>query len=750
MTSATPAKIEQLHGVVKTLTFVNAENGYFVARVAVTGKGERTVTGFTPVISLGEHISAQGVWQSSKWGPQFKAADVTLSAPTMVDGIEKYLASAIEGIGKGYAKKLVVAFGEDVFDVIEKTPEKLSAVKGIGPKRATSIIEAYKEQQSIRKIMVFLHRCGLSATRAQNVYKKYGEDAIEKIKENPYILCRDIWGIGFSIADTVATKQGIAQDSEYRIRAGIQHVLMEAEGQGSCGLPVEMVRERASELLQVDYDAVNTCIAYELEAQTLVKDMSGFVECLFLPSVYHAEKLIAEKLLAHAQRIPARSIKNIEQSIGDAEVEMGLELDETQRDAVRVALCSQVCVLTGGPGTGKTTITRVLLQVFKDNGIDILSLAAPTGKAAKRAAEATGHESRTIHRTLEYQREGGFKFNASNPLETDALVIDEMSMVDVSLMASICKALSPATRFILIGDVDQLPSVGPGKVLSDIISSGALPTVRLQTIFRQAASSQIITNAHAINRGELPDFGWKEGSDFCFSNISPKNPKNEDDKKDCRNKIEAEVLRLARDMYKLGYDPIRDVQILAPMRRGALGVESLNLKLQAILNPYPAGSMEVFGVKWGVGDKVMQLRNNYDKNVFNGDIGYVQETDQTNRILVVDFDGTPVTYRASEFDELTLAFAFTIHKSQGSEFPVVIMPLDWSHYTMLKRNLFYTGVTRARKLCVVVGQPAAAQAAVKTAQNDERYSRLKDWLKASLPSEVKKAQELAAANALTA
>lgn len=727
-------KTEQLNGIVKTLTFVNPENGYFVAKVTVAGKGERTVIGNAPVIHIGEHLSASGVWQSSNWGPQFKANDVTLSAPTMLDGIEKYLASAVEGIGKGYAKKLVEAFGEDVFKVIEDTPEKLNDVKGVGPKRAQSIIAAYQEQRAIREIMVFLHKSGLSTTRAKRVYDKYGAQAIEKIKENPYVLCQ-IWGIGFSTADAVAFKQGIASDSEYRIRAGVHHVLKEAEGQGSCGLPLDQVRDKASELLGVDYDAINTCIGYELEANTLIKDTASGEVCLFLPKVYYAEKYIAERLVAQAKRVPARTVKNIEQSIGDAEVEIGIVLEEAQREAVRVALASQVCILTGGPGTGKTTITRVLLKVLQESGIDSIALAAPTGKAAKRASEATGQQARTVHRTLEYLRDGTFKYNENNPLTADALVIDEMSMVDVSLMSAICRALSPSTRLVIIGDVDQLPSVGPGKVLADLIQSGALPTVRLQAIFRQAATSQIITNAHAINRGELPDMGWKQGSDFCFTNISPKD-KSDEEKRKCREQIEAEVIRLARDMYKLGFDPIREVQVLAPMRRGILGVEALNARLQAILNPSPEAVLELFGIKWGTGDKVMQLRNNYDKQVFNGDIGYVLEVDSANRMIVVDFDGTAVTYKTSELDELTLAYAFTIHKSQGSEFPVVIMPLDWSHFTMLKRNLFYTGVTRARKLCVVVGQPGAAQQAVKTAQNEERYSRLKDWLRASLPREL--------------
>jgi exodeoxyribonuclease V alpha subunit len=405
-----------------------------------------------------------------------------------------------------------------------------------------------------------------------------------------------------------------------------------------------------------------------------------------------------------------------------------------------VALSSSVCVITGGPGTGKTTITRVLLKVLHDAGLEMIALAAPTGKATKRASDATGFPGKTLHRTLEIDRNGQFKFNEKNPLELDAFVGDEWSMVDVSMMSSVVKALQNSTRFIVLGDVDQLPSVGPGKVLSDIIDSGAIPTVRLKAIFRQGAGSQITKNAHAINSGEMPDTGWREGSDFRFTGISPKPPHEDTEKKICRETIEAEVLRLARDMYKLGFDPIRDVQVLAPMRSGILGVESLNYRLQAVLNPHPAKTLEVFGAKWGTGDKVMQIKNNYEKLVYNGDIGYIREVDGHARMMVVEFDGVDVTYKASELEELRLAYAFTIHKSQGSEFPVVIMPIDWCHYTMLKRNLLYTGVTRSRKLCVIVGQESAIKRAVESVQSDERYSRLKEWLKEGLPSEVKTAQ----------
>lgn len=729
MAQPSSPKLEQINGIVKTLTYVNAENGFFIVKIMVDGKGERTVSGSAPVINVGEHLSATGSWQSSKWGPKFKADDVTLSVPTMLEGIEKYLANAIEGIGKGYAKKMVGAFGERIFEVIENTPEKLHDVPGIGKKRAVAIIEAYKGQQAIREIMVFLHRSGLSSSKAYQVHKKYGDRSIELIKENPYILCRDMWGIGFSTADTVAQKQGIEADSDYRVCAGIQHVLKEAEGFGSCGLPEDTVREKTSLLLNLPYENIDRCIGYELSALNLVRDIAGNEACLFLPRIHAAEKSIAAKLLEHVRRPPVHVLHDINDLINNAEVEIGIALDETQRDAVRVALSSNACVITGGPGTGKTTITRVLLKVFADNGMDSILLAAPTGKAAKRASESTGFEAATVHRTLEVGPDGLFKYNAANPLDCDVLGLDEWSMADVRLMNSVILALPTSSRLIMIGDKDQLPSVGAGKVLSDIIESEAIPTVKLKTIFRQAAKSDIIKNAHAINAGEMPALNWREGSDFCFTDISPRNPQDEDEKKKCREDIEAEILRVARDMYKLGYDPIKDVQVLAPMRRGLLGVISLNARLQAILNPQPEAMVEILGTKWGTGDKVMQLRNNYEKTVFNGDVGYIDAVDVVARTVSVQFGDKVVSYKASEMEELNLAYAMTIHKSQGSESPVIVMALDWSHFTMLKRNLFYTGVTRAKKLCVVVGQAAAARVAVRTAQNEERYSTLKERLR---------------------
>lgn len=731
-------KTEKLTGVVRTVTYHNEENGYFVVKVDVNGK-EKTVTGSTPVIHVGELLTVTGSWASSKWGPQLKASKVDLSVPSDLEGIEKYLANAIEGVGKGYAKKLVQALGAEVFQVIEEEPERLRAIKGVGKAKAEAIVTGYNEKKGVRDIEVFLFQVGLSPKRAKRVFERYGANAVEKIKANPYLLCRDVWGIGFKTADEAARKQGIPLDSEYRVRAGIQHVLTEAQGRGSCGLPVDKALESASELLRLDYDIIEKCIGYEIEAGEVVRDTSNGVECLFSRKVYDAENELASLLLEHANRVVAHKIDDVDSAILEAELNLGITLDETQRDAVRAAVLSQVCVITGGPGTGKTTITQVILEVLQNHGFEPILLAAPTGKAAKRAAEATGFEATTMHRMLEVQRNGGFKYNSQQPLDADCVGLDETSMVDIFLCVSVLRALPARARLLIIGDENQLSSVGVGKVLGDIIASGAVPTVRLTKVFRQAAQSDIVRAAHTVNAGEMPELGYREGSDFHFQTIAPKNPKDELEKEKVRAQIEAEVLRLARDMYKLGYDPIKEVQVLAPMRRGVLGFASLNVRLQSILNPTPAAMVEWNGSKWGTGDKVMQLRNNYEKSVFNGDIGYIESIDRQASVLVVQFDDRLVAYKFSELDELSLAYAFSIHKSQGSEFPVVIMPVDTSHYMMLQRAVIYTGMTRARKLFVGVGQPLALQMAVRNAQNDERYTRLKELLQKGLPREMRKA-----------
>lgn len=714
------SSLSAITGTVKHLTYVNPENGYFVARVLLENNVEKTVTGTTPAIHVGEHIRASGKWGTSNWGPQFKASDISLSAPTALDGIEKFLASAIEGVGPGNAKKLVKAFGTEIFEIIESQPEKLSTVPGIGPKRIASILAAYQEQKARREVMVFLYKNGLTPSKAQVIHQKYGANSMAKLRENPYILCTDIGGIGFATADRVALKLGIQPDSDFRIRAGIAHVLNEAQGQGSCGLPVAAVLDEAGKLLGQDYPAITRCIDKALAEKSIVQDVSAGAECLFAPNLYNAEKFIGEFLLEHQSRVPAYPVSDIDQTILEAEVEIGIELAAQQRDAVRISALNQVAVITGGPGCGKTTITKVLIHVLNSAGLGNILLCAPTGKAAKRASESTGHPALTVHRMLEVGPNGRFKRGPGNPLDADVVIVDESSMLDVSLTASICRALPPRARLYLIGDVDQLPSVGPGRILSDIIESRALPTVRLDTIFRQAAGSAIIQNAHLINEGKMPRLGLEEGSDFRFVDFGkvPAAPEA----------APQLVVDVVQELRKWKFNPIRDVQVLTPMRKGPLGVESLNLLLQQALNPHPAAELVARDIKWRTGDKVMQRRNNYEKNVFNGDIGFVHAINVEERALIVDFDGVQVLYKSSDLDELSLAYAFTVHKSQGSEFPAAVVLMTGAHYVMQRRNLLYTGVTRSKKLCVLMGEKRAIARAVDMAQLDERYSCLRKWL----------------------
>jgi exodeoxyribonuclease V alpha subunit len=720
-----PSTQEVLAGLVERVTYHNDENGFCVLRAKARGHRDLvTVVGHAATIAAGEWITASGEWVNDhSHGQQFKARFMRTSAPTSIEGIGKYLGSGmIRGIGPVYAKKMVKAFGEKVFDIIEADPDRLREVDGIGPVRAQRITAAWAEQKIVREIMVFLHSHGVGTARAVRIFKTYGSDAIQVMTENPYRLARDIRGIGFKTADAIAMKLGIEKTAMIRVRAGISYALTEAMDDGHCGLPTEELVPLAVELLEVPKELVLTALDLELAEGTVIADTVGETACVFLGGLYRAEQVIAERILRLANgKLPWPYI-DPEKALPWIEKNTGLSLAESQATAIRLALASKVLVITGGPGVGKTTIVNAILRILAAKGVNLL-LCAPTGRAAKRMTEATGFEAKTIHRLLEVDpKGGGFKRGEDNPLDCDLLVVDEASMVDVMLMQALMKALPDKTALLIVGDIDQLPSVGPGQVLADIIASGAVAVVRLTEVFRQAAQSRIITSAHQINRGSIPDLTRPEGdSDFYFVQA--------DDPETAVPRI-VDLVK-TRIPQRFGLDPIRDIQVLCPMNRGGVGARSLNVELQAALNPAGDRKVERFGWTFAAGDKVMQIENDYDKEVYNGDIGYIEDVDPTEGNLTAAFDGRTVTYEFGELDTLVPAYAATIHKSQGSEYPAVVIPVMTQHYTMLQRNLLYTGVTRGKRLVVLVGQKKAVAIAVRNISGRRRWSKLGDWLRPS-------------------
>jgi exodeoxyribonuclease V alpha subunit len=725
-TEPKPSDRELLAGLVERVTYQNAENGFCVIRVKARGHRELiTVVGHAAAISAGEWITAAGDWVNDRThGQQFKARFLKTSAPTSVEGIEKYLASGmIRGIGPVYAKKLLRAFGEKVFDVIETEPDRLREVDGIGPVRASRIVAAWAEQKVVREIMVFLHSHGVGTARAVRIYKTYGADAVQVMSENPYRLARDIRGIGFQTADAIAMKLGVDKTAMIRVRAGISYALTEAMDEGHCGLPSAELMPLAEKLLEVPQNLIGTALDLELADGTVIADRLGEIDCVFLASLHRAERAVAERLLTLTRgKLPWASI-DPDKAIPWIERRTGLRLAESQKAAVAIALGSKVLVITGGPGVGKTTIVNAILRILAAKDVKLL-LCAPTGRAAKRMNEATGFEAKTIHRLLEVDpKGGGFRRDTENPLDCDLLVVDETSMVDVLLMHALLKAVPDKAALLVVGDVDQLPSVGPGQVLADMIASAAVPVVRLTEVFRQAAKSQVIVNAHRINQGIIPDLRKPEAeSDFYFVEA-------DDPETAVPRIIELVSNRIPR---RFGLDPIRDVQVLCPMNRGGVGARSLNIELQAALNPAGDRKVERFGWTFAPGDKVMQIENDYDKEVYNGDIGYVTSVEPDDGELTAIFDGRPVTYGFGELDALVPAYAATIHKSQGSEYPAVVIPVMTQHYTMLQRNLLYTGVTRGKRLVVLVGQKKAVAIAVRSVSGRRRWSKLREWLSANV------------------
>ena len=716
---------EALAGLVERVTFHSPDTGFCVLRIRSRGHRDLiTLVGSAASIQPGEYVHASGRWDNHRdHGLQFKADFLKVTPPATTEGIERYLGSGmIKGIGPVYAKKLVDAFGEAVFEVIEEVPEKLTEIDGIGPVRAKRIAAGWADQKAIREIMLFLQSHGVGTARSVRIYKTYGVKAIPLIMDNPYRLARDVRGIGFRSADEIAEHLGIKKTSMVRARAGISYTLMEAVGDGHCALPEDDLLNLAEQLLDIPKALLADALALELQDGKVVAENIENTGCIFLPNLWHAEKSIAERLTALSSGVPPWPAIDPMKAIPWVENKLGIALAESQKEAVAMALKAKLMVITGGPGVGKTTIVNSILKIVMAKSVHV-ALAAPTGRAAKRLSESTGLEAKTIHRLLEFEPfAGGFKRSMEFPVECDLLVIDEASMVDVLLMSHLLRAVPDGAAVVLVGDVDQLPSVGPGQALADIISSEVVPVTCLTEIFRQAAKSRIITNAHRVNKGFMPEMDNPKGKETDFYFVDAADPA------DAMSKIiELVKTRISR---RFGLDPIRDIQVLCPMQRGGIGARSINVELQKVLNTASANqpSVERFGYTYRVGDKVMQVENNYEKEIFNGDIGFVTAIEADANEIMIDFNGRTVTYSFGELDEVVLCYATTIHKSQGSEYPAVVIPIMTQHNVMLERNLLYTGITRGEKLVVLVGQKKAVAMAVRGNKHRLRWTKLRERL----------------------
>jgi exodeoxyribonuclease V alpha subunit len=721
--------LADLQGQIERITYTNDENGFTIAKVKVYGRRDLvTVVGTLLAPMPGEILKMQGEWASHpKYGEQFRVVHYKSLVPASIYVIEKYLGSGlIKGIGPVMAKRIVKTFGKETLDVIEQEIEKLAEVEGIGKKRIEMIRKAWADQKEIRQVMLFLQSHGVSSGYATKIFKTYGNQAIEVVQGNPYRLATDIFGIGFLTADRIAEKLGFARNSELRAEAGILYVLHQLADEGHVYYPLASLLAKCQEILEVDQEILIRALdSLDAGQRIVLEDLDKHEEpkdghrAVYLAKFHLSETNIASRLKALINAPKAIRPINPDKAITWVQKQLDITLASGQVEAVKSALTSKVVVITGGPGTGKTTIINAILKIFAQAGVKFM-LAAPTGRAAKRMSEATGHEAKTIHRLLEYSiQKGGFQKNDQTPLRCDLLVVDEASMIDTILMHHLLKAIPPRVTLILVGDVNQLPSVGAGAVLQDIIASRAMPVMELNEIFRQARESLIIVNAHKINQGLMPILrpSGHKLEDFYF--IKQEDPE----------KVLSIILELVKERIpnRFGFDPIDDIQVLTPMHKGVVGAGNLNLELQQALNPLP-DSLSRGGRNFRLKDKVMQIQNNYEKEVFNGDLGRIARIDHESQEVIIDFDGRKVAYDYPDLDEVVLAYAVSIHKSQGSEYPAVVIPILTQHYVLLQRNLIYTAVTRGRKLVILVGARKALAMGIKNDKTKRRYTFLRNRL----------------------
>lgn len=716
--------MEKICGTVDTIIFASQDNRFTVLKLSPEKLSTQitiTLNGIAPLI--GQLLEIEGEWvKHPKFGQQFKATTYKTVAPTEISGIEKFLASgAINGIGPAMAKKIVAEFGEKTLEVIAKSPNELLKIPGIGKKTAEKISTSYLEQSELTEIMVWLENHGISNTYAGKIFAKYGSFAIDIMEKDIYRLFQDIEGIGFLTADKLAFNLGIQREDKRRIISGIDYALMQLCNNGHCCIPEMALVDKTAKILQVNNQIIFTILKERIDNGSLNTEIVGGETLIYPPYLYYAEKKVATRLLQLQQATEPLSEDNLSLFIKVWEKDNQIQLAQKQKEAIKACLHHGVLVLTGGPGTGKTTVIKGILSILKAQGLKI-RLAAPTGRAAKRLSETTGQKALTIHRLLEANNlaqddnlQLGFSKDIDDQLDADVIILDEVSMVDIVLMHHFLNAVPDGCRIILVGDTDQLPAVGPGSVLKDIIHSQKIPAIRLDEIFRQAQTSMIIQNAHIINAGRLPDLR-KQYSDFVFYEL------NDD------TSITQKILDLCtKDVPHEGFDVLKDVQVLSPMHRFLCGVENLNLMLQERLNPKKnQDELKYSSQTFRVGDKVMHIRNNYQKNVFNGDIGFIQ--DINNEKLTVDYFDHIVTYEKNELNELTLAYASSVHKSQGSEYKVVIIPLSTSHYIMLQRNLLYTAITRAKQKVIIIGSKKALMTAIQSNRTQKRYTLLAERL----------------------